>query len=57
MEYLQDVIKQAFRNIAEVRDGYLEQENRIVEKVYNREQVPYRTTLVDLVYTTMNKYV
>jgi len=58
MQHLQEMISQAFTNIAEVKDGYLEQENRIVEKVCKQELVrPYRTTLVDTVYTAMNNFV
>ena len=58
MEYLEEKIQQAFVNIAEVKDGYLEQEDRIVEKVKKQPRgVPYRTTLVDEVYTMMYNYI
>ena len=56
MDFLEEKITQAFVNIAEVKDGYLEQEDRIVEKVIKKAKVPYRTSLVDEVFTMMYNY-
>lgn len=56
MEYLQELIKQTFINVAEIKDGYFEQEDRIVARVLKPEKVPYMTNLVDTLYTSMNNY-
>lgn len=37
MQYLEGMISATFTNIAEVKDGYLEQEDRIVARVFKRE--------------------
>ena len=57
MDYLNEYIGQQFRNIAEMQDGYFEQEDRIIDRVIKREQVEYRTTLVYTVYEVMTNQV
>lgn len=58
MDFLNDDIARQFNNIqlgSEI--GYIEQEDRIVERVKKQEQVEYRTTLVYTVYEVMNRQV
>lgn len=58
MIYLQQLISQAFSNIALMKDGYNEQENLIVERVCNREKVTnYSTELLDRIASTMTNFV
>ena len=55
MDFLNDEIARLFSNINLGPDGYIEQEDRIVESVLkSKEQPEYRTTMVYAVYEMMN---
>ena len=58
MEYLKGRISLAFLNINGKKDGYRDQENHIVQRIFRREKdTNYRTDILDSVVSTMNNFV